>query len=311
MAMNTLRINAYAKLNLTLDITGSDGGYHMLDSVVTTVDLFDRVVLKKRRDGLVGVTMHGMGSETIPPEANNAVRAAEAFVAAFGTAGVDITVWKNIPMAAGLGGSSADSAAVIAGMGRLFDVKDPKKLQQLAAACGSDTAYLLRGGMARITRRGECVAPLPFVKMYFLVVVPERGVSTAEAYRTYDLGPQRRGVRSGAVQEALARGDVASAARWFGNDLYSAARAICAEAEEAYLAARSFSPLGAGMTGSGSAAFACFETRELAEWARSRFRGKHRCFVAESVEPKQIKMSHSPFALGEGEGEEDISWKKD
>ncbi|MDE7159092.1 MAG: 4-(cytidine 5'-diphospho)-2-C-methyl-D-erythritol kinase, partial [Clostridiales bacterium] len=104
--MNTVRLNAYAKLNLTLDITGTEGGYHMLDSLVTTIDLFDRIVVKKRKDKLINVIMHGMGSESIEPEHNNACLAGEAFVERFQTLGADITVYKNIPVGAGLGGSS-------------------------------------------------------------------------------------------------------------------------------------------------------------------------------------------------------------
>ena len=100
--MNVVRRNAYAKLNLTLDITGEEGGYHLLDSLAVTVDLSDRVVLRRRRDGLVTAAMHGMGSESIPFEENNAVRAAERFRDEFHTSGVDITVYKNIPIGAGI-----------------------------------------------------------------------------------------------------------------------------------------------------------------------------------------------------------------
>ena len=88
--MNTLKINSYAKVNLTLEITGVENGYHMLDSLVASIDLFDRIVLKKRKDTLSSVRMVGMGSESIPPEKNNALKAAEAFSEKFGVNGADI-----------------------------------------------------------------------------------------------------------------------------------------------------------------------------------------------------------------------------
>ena len=69
------RVKAYAKLNLTLSVTGRAGGYHMLESLVCSVDLYDLVVLKKRRDSLVSVEMHGMGTELLPYEQNNAAKA--------------------------------------------------------------------------------------------------------------------------------------------------------------------------------------------------------------------------------------------
>ena len=71
--MNSVKIKAYAKVNLTLEIVGVKDGYHMLDSLVASVDLYDLVALKKRKDKLCSVQMRGLGSESIPPENNNAL----------------------------------------------------------------------------------------------------------------------------------------------------------------------------------------------------------------------------------------------
>ncbi|MBQ4268054.1 MAG: 4-(cytidine 5'-diphospho)-2-C-methyl-D-erythritol kinase, partial [Clostridia bacterium] len=95
--MNSVKIKSYAKINLTLEIVGEKDGYHLLESLVASVDLYDLIALKKRKDGLCSVTMKGLGSESIPPEENNALKAAELFVATFGTKGADITVFRNIP----------------------------------------------------------------------------------------------------------------------------------------------------------------------------------------------------------------------
>mgnify|MGYP001623753385 FL=1 len=111
--MFSAKVRSWAKLNLSLNISGVSGGYHLLDSVVCSVDICDTVCAKARSDALVNVYMHGLGSENIPPEKNNAVRAGEAFVAAFGTRGADIDIYKDIPLGAGLGGSSADAAGVL------------------------------------------------------------------------------------------------------------------------------------------------------------------------------------------------------
>ena len=302
--MNVVRANGYAKLNLTLDVTGKQDGYHTLDSLVVTIGLCDRLVLKKRKDRASSVTMHGMGSEVIPPDGNNALRAAEAFSEAFGTCGADVTVYKNIPMGAGLGGSSADAAAVLLGMKKLYGVADMGGLKSLADSLGSDTGFLLFGGLARMQGRGDVLLPLNAeLEMHFLVICPDEGVSSGECYGAFDrLGEHFSPVTPDAAA-LLERGDLPHAARYFSNRLYGAAKSLVPAAEQAYLAAKSFSPLGAAMTGSGSAAFALFETKELAEWAKSRYRGKGRAFVTESVYPKNIKPIGNPYALSEGEGE--------
>ena len=82
-AMATARVKAYAKINLTLDITGSKDGFHLLDSFVSSVDLYDLVTARKRKDKLVRVVMRGLDADKIPYGTNNAQRAGEAFVSAF------------------------------------------------------------------------------------------------------------------------------------------------------------------------------------------------------------------------------------
>ena len=294
--MNTVRLHAYAKLNLTLDITGAAGGYHTLDSLVTTVDLCDRVTVKRRKDKLSRVFMHGRGE--ILPEENNAQRAADAFSEKFQTPGADVIIHKNIPIGAGMGGSSADIAGVIAGMGAIYDVSDMGAMKSLADTLGSDAGFLLTGGLARLRGRGEVVEPLPFTKLYFLVVFPRGGVSTPACFARFDELHSEGGARTEQAARELAAGNVGWAAKWFGNDLFDAAKTIDPSVEEAYLAAKSFSPLGVSMTGSGSAVFACFENRELCAWARSRCRG-FRTAIVESVLPQKKRKFTNLFALNE------------
>lgn len=300
--MNTARVNAYAKLNLTLDITGRENGYHTLDSLVTTVSLFDRIVAKKRRDGLVRVVMHGMGSESIPPEENNVQKAGEAFVTAFSTKGADITVYKNIPVGAGLGGSSADAAGALNALSLLYGITDRAALKTLADGTGSDTGYLLEGGFARLGGRGERVEYFGEPPaLHFLLVCPQSGVSSAECYRAYDRLTVPCGVGTERVLSLLREGRIQEAARHFSNALYPAAKTLSPDVETALQQAESFSPWGSGMTGSGSAAFALFENAELCEWAKSRYRGKFRTFCVRALSPAKAQETRSPFFLGERE----------
>ena len=301
--MKTVRLNAYAKVNLTLDVRGTtEDGYHEIDSLAVTVSLSDRIVARKRRDNLVNVTMHGMGSESIPPEENNALRAAEGFVSRFQTAGADITVYKNIPVGAGLGGSSADAAGAIRALAKLYGISDMVALKSLADGFGSDTGYLLTGGFARMQGRGEKITEYPMPELHLLLICPKSGVSAGACYREYDRLGRSFEPRTGRVLELM--GSPQWAAKLYGNDLAEAASSLNSDVAAALREARSFSPLGASVTGSGSAVFAVFETAELCEWAKSRYRGKFRTFTVHAVDPKaeKTKRMRNPFSLGEDEG---------
>lgn len=309
--MNTVKINSYAKINLTLEIKGREGNYHSIDSLVASVDLFDRIVLKKRKDKLSRVTMKGMGSESIPPEKNNALKAAEAFSECFGVDGADITVYKNIPIGAGLGGSSADVCGVLNGMSKLYNVGDRYALKRLADELGSDTGYMLDGGFARMQGRGERVTQIPTdAKLYFLLLCPNTSVSAGACYQKYDELPktlEERGSYTENCIDALLKKDVNEVGRYATNDLFAAAAFLNPDVETAYREAQSFSPIVTVMTGSGSAVLALFETRELCEWAKSRYRGKFKAYVTQTVTPEYSGLKkrefRNPFALSQEEEE--------
>lgn len=284
-AMNFVRVKSYAKINLTLDLLGVRGGYHMLDSVVASIDLCDVITAKKRRDGLFSVIMHGEGSESIPYERNNAARAAEAFAAKFSTGGADLTVWKNIPSGAGLGGSSADVAGVLKALSKLYGVGTFDEIKAIADSLGSDCGYMLKGGFARLNGRGEIVKPIESdLKLYIGLLVPDCGVSTAECYALSDgLGG---GVKtSGGAERALIAGNLSELGRNLSNGLYNAAVRLNGDISECFSALKEFDPKGVNMTGSGSGVYALFENEEFLRYAKSRYRGKYRFINTVTVKP--------------------------
>lgn len=310
--MNTVKIKSYAKINLTLEITGEENGYHLLDSFVASVDIFDLIVLKKRKDNLSSITMHGMGSESIPPENNNALKAAEAFSKTFGVNGADITVHKNIPIGAGLGGSSADIVGVINGMAKLYGVTDYEKLKTLADSLGSDTGYMLTGGFARMQGRGERVTPLSIdTKLHILMLCPETSVSAGGCYKEYDR-LQKNGEKqpeniencTGKCIQAVRENALNEIGMYLMNNLFLPASNLNSDVKKAWEELQTFSPSGVVMSGSGSCVYAIFESKELCEWAKSRYRGKYRAYVAQTLVPdyagKQKKW-RNPFALDEDE----------
>ena len=142
--------NAYAKLNLSLDVIGRrEDGYHDLAMLMQTVSLCDRVHLRFREDGRVcaGSNLHYIPGD----ERNLAVRAALRFLEAVGEngQGLQIDLKKEIPVGAGMGGGSADAAAALRGLNRLYGQPlDRRALEELAQQVGSDVAFCVAGGTA-------------------------------------------------------------------------------------------------------------------------------------------------------------------
>ncbi|MGN1060796.1 MAG: 4-(cytidine 5'-diphospho)-2-C-methyl-D-erythritol kinase [Candidatus Coproplasma sp.] len=284
--MSYARVKSYAKVNLTLDITGVQGGYHMIDSVVASIDLADVISAKSRADGQVNVIMHGEGSESIAPERNNAVKAATAFIDRFGSCGVDITVWKNIPVGAGLGGSSADVAGVLRAMAKLYGVTDFAAIKAIADGLGSDCGYMIKGGYARISGRGEEVKRIDSdLKAYLALLVPEGGVSTAECYAKSD-GLIKGLPASDNAEKALLNGDLEGLAQSLNNHLFTAAAGLNCGVAQAVEELNEFAPLGVNMTGSGSGVYAVMENEQFTRYVQSRYRGKHRLILTKTVLPK-------------------------
>ncbi len=300
--MATVKIKAHAKINLTLEIQGVEGGYHMLDSLVASLDLHDLIVMKKRKDRLSFITMKGMGSESIPPDSNNALKAAELFSEKFGVNGADITVYKNIPLGGGLGGSSADTSGVLRGMAKLYGVEDEAGIEALADSLGSDTKYMLRGGFARMQGRGEKLTFLDMdEKLHFLLICPKSSVSAKACYQKYDELPRTLEWRESFTQgcmDALAQKDINGVGRYLANDLYIPALHLDDSVRVAMEEATAFSPLGSVMTGSGSCVLALFETKELCEWAKSRYKGEFATQVVHTVIPAKVRKNiKTPWRL--------------
>ena len=301
--MNTVKIKSYAKINLTLDILGAEGGYHLLDSFVANVDLFNLVVATKRKDKLVSGQMRGLGMDSVPFEKTNACKVAEAFVEKFQTLGADIVIYENIPVGAGLGGSSADAAGVLRALAALYEIP-LEQTYEIANAFGSDIRYMLVGGYARMSGRGENVESLPEREsLHLLLLCPKSSVSAGACYGEFDR------VSAGQVTEftteraisAYKNGEVEALGKMLKNDLFEPAKNLNADVGKAYAELKEFSPLGVVMTGSGSAAFALFESKELCEWAKSRYRGKYRAIVAKTIAKGKKKIWKNPFVLSEDE----------
>jgi 4-diphosphocytidyl-2-C-methyl-D-erythritol kinase len=230
----TVTVRASAKINLYLGVgRPRPDGFHPLATVYQAVSLHDDVTVRASADWSVDVVMPDLdpvGALPVPTGPDNiAIRAGTALVAhhGLGTAAA-IAIHKSIPVAAGMAGGSADAAATLVGLDRLWDLQTPDdELLALAAALGSDVPFALLGGTAEGTGRGEQVQPLHEPHTRWWVVVPSaQGLSTPAVYRHYDElrpdAPEQVAVPA-PVLTALSDPDPRALARRLHNDLEDAA----------------------------------------------------------------------------------------
>jgi 4-diphosphocytidyl-2-C-methyl-D-erythritol kinase len=281
-----IRLKAYAKLNLSLDIRGKrSDGYHELDSIMQSIDLFDTVTIEKSDTLRVCFDTGGIDAQR-----NTAVAAAQAFFAHTGIqGGADIAVQKRIPVMSGMGGASADAAAVLIGLNRLYGTQlDADVLRMLGKGVGADVPFALIGGTARAQGFGEMLTPLyPGKHFHCVVVKPRVGVSTAEAFKRYRTSEH---VSIDTVEYALLKGDLELFLRFADNALGLAALAVAPPILRAAEALRAAGAPKALMTGSGSAMFAPFETIGEAQAAAQRVRGDFAYCGAHSPVPAGVQI---------------------
>jgi 4-diphosphocytidyl-2-C-methyl-D-erythritol kinase len=187
--MREIRIPAFAKVNLRLDILGKrPDTYHELRTIFQTISLHDELRLRAAKSSGIGLNVQGNESLSLEPVRKNLVYAAvEALRRELEIrSGVEIDLHKKIPAGRGLGGGSSDAAAALRGYLRLTRRSVPRpRLMEIAASLGADVPFFLFGGRALGIGRGDEIYPLPDVpKLTFLVVSPrDIHVPTPDAYR--------------------------------------------------------------------------------------------------------------------------------
>lgn len=265
--MTTLQEPAFAKINLTLDVLGKrPDGYHDIKSIMQTISLRDDVVLEIGTGKPWSVTCDREGFPA--GEENLAWKAAKLFLDTIkrDPDGLSIRITKRIPAQAGLGGGSADAAAVLRALNRHYgDPLSILALAELGSLVGSDVPFCVVGGTAMAEGRGERlrkVADMP--ECVFVVVKPEFSVSTPELYRKLDETAIARRPEHSALESALLAGDLGQVADKIGNVFDPVVTAEHLELNYIKSICNSYGSLGQQMTGSGSAVFAIMPSFEFA-----------------------------------------------
>ncbi|MBQ3493165.1 MAG: 4-(cytidine 5'-diphospho)-2-C-methyl-D-erythritol kinase [Clostridia bacterium] len=219
--MKKVTVEIPAKINLTLDITGVKNGYHELNSLVASINIYDVITVCARSDGKINLTMKGLPVDC-PIIENNAYKAAKLFIDTFETFGVDITVMKNIPVAGGLGGSSADIAGVLNALNILYDINGD--MSPLASDLGSDSTYMLNGGFAVLKGRGDEVDHIGADKKLYVLLITDNAVITSRnCYKKFDENKKMYKPCTAEATTAIYEGDVDKLFTLLKNDLTESA----------------------------------------------------------------------------------------
>jgi len=269
--IHSIRLKAFAKVNYALDVLGLRAdGYHEIRTVMQSVSLSDEVGLRRVRDGF-GLSIEPEEADAGPPERNTAYLAWKLLRDLTGLElPVEVTLRKRIPTGAGLGGGSADAAAVLVGLNEIFGLGlKTDELRGVGANIGADVPFCISGGTALGEGVGDVLRPLPSPPAHHLVVAkPQRSADTARVYRSFDASRPESLSSAGDVVSALRYGSLPSLACAVGNDLAPVTKGLVPEVARLERELLASGALGASMSGSGTAVYGLFDDEGAAGSAR-------------------------------------------
>lgn len=240
---------AYAKINLTLEIIGKKDNFHMLESIVVPVNIYDTLKFEKHDEDIV--------LSNVEIKDNNIYKAIALFKETYGIKdNVKITLNKKIPIGYGVGGSSADLSATLRGLNKLFNVNAPiEELEDLANALGSDTLFSLHNKRVFIYGRGDKIKFLDEgEKLKFILIYPKTHLLTKDVFKAYALNKKNNyvGFLNRSMEFILKN---------LKNDLLDAACSLSDDLKDLYNKLKD-NNLDTSLTGSGPALFIVNPTEE-------------------------------------------------
>lgn len=263
-----MRLKANAKINLTLDIIGKRAdGYHLIDSVFQSVSLCDEIDIQKSN----AITVR-CDDSTICDRSNIAYKAAEKFFEYVGIdGGADIKIEKHIPLASGMGGGSADAAAVIVALDKLYETNlSQDMLCKIGLSVGADVPFCIMGGTARVGGIGEQMQKLPDMPDCALLLIKHGAKqSTADMYKKIDNCPQAERYTKSVVK-AIENNDLKTVC----NNVFNAFSAVCNNTE-LIKDIKSTNPLAVSLSGSGPTVFAIYNNIDDADKAKIALKQKN------------------------------------
>lgn len=259
-----VKIKAPAKINLTLEVLNKrNDGYHVIKSLMQTISLYDEVTVEVE-ENICGIKIICNDPNVPTDESNIVYKAVVKFCEFTNTKLPDLTIDidKNIPVEAGLAGGSADAAAVIVALNKLFDKGlDADALCDIGEEVGADVPFCILGGSMIAEGVGNILTPLPHMpECYIAVVKPHSSISTKYAYELVDEGkPSFRDDYTDKVAEAICDNDLDAIA----NNLYNQFETVTdlPEVDKIKSIIKNYRAKGSLMSGSGSAVFGLFDNK--------------------------------------------------
>ena len=268
--MDTITVNAHAKINITLDVTGRrENGYHDVKMIMQMIDIYDRVTVSLKDEG---ISLKN-SVEFLPVDSRNlAYRACELFLKETNIkTGADIYIEKNIPVSAGLAGGSSDAAAVLEAMNVLTKANlSTKKLMEIGLNLGADVPYCLFKKTALAEGLGEKITEIaPLKKSIVCLAKPDYNVNTASVYKEYDLKKNTMHPDTEGAIRAIENNDL----KLLGKRMYNVLEEVTGEKYSVIGKIKSImydnGSVGAMMSGSGPSVFGFFEDEICARKAKA------------------------------------------
>ena len=270
--MREIRLRAFAKVNYALDVLGLRAdGYHEVRTVMQSISLFDEVEIELIAEGFE-LSFEPEEAAIGPLERNTAYVSWKLLRGLTGEVlPARVTLRKVIPAGAGLGGGSADAAAVLVGLNELFGLGlEVDELREVGARAGADVPFCLAGGTAFGEGVGDVLTPLPGPPAHRIVLAkPPRSVDTGGIYRSYDAAGTESSRSVEPVVSALRSKSVPALAAAVGNDLAPVTRGLVPEVEALEQMLVASGALGTSMSGSGTAVYGIFDDEAAAENAKA------------------------------------------
>lgn len=291
--MKQASVQAHAKINLTLDVTGRrENGYHDVCMVMQSIGIYDTVSVRIGTGE--GISLHTSRNDLPDDPTNLAYRAAKLFLEQTQTAcdGIVIEIEKNIPMAAGLAGGSTDAAAVLVLLNALYETGlTEQQLMDMGVKLGADVPFCIAGGTMLAEGIGEKLTRLPNAPQYHVVLCkPQAAVSTPAIYKAIDSAEILQRPDNHAMQQAIAEGNAKQVAQLLCNVMQPITAGWHPEIDRICDTMKQNGAWNAMMSGSGPSVFGLFDDKQKAQAVYERLSKEFaETFLTDFSQAGQIK----------------------
>lgn len=265
--MNSIDLKSRAKINLSIDVLGKrDDGYHIVEMIMQTIDLYDNLKITKIEGDFIKIKSD---SEDIPLNQDNIVyKAADILKKRFNIKdGVEISIQKNIPVAAGMAGGSSNAAAVLVGLNKVWNLGlSESELKEIGLQLGADVPFCITGGSALAQGIGEELTNIHGLSegVNILVCKPDIFVSTKEVYQSLDMNKVQKRPENQKLIESLKNDDIKYVSENMVNVLEEVTASKYKEIKQIEATMMKNKALGSMMSGSGPTVFGLFDNKEYA-----------------------------------------------